>query len=71
MLFVFTFNSGSVPNRHPSPLPKVGLSSLSSFRGEGVTHQYSDTFKHAFKSEHVLVPQAVNFFLFKLRGLSG
>ncbi len=34
MLFVFTIISGSVPNRRPSPLPELGLFSLSSFRGE-------------------------------------
>ncbi len=37
MLFLFTFKSGSVLNRRPSPLPEYGLFSLSSFRGEDAT----------------------------------
>ncbi len=36
-VILFAFNSGSVLNRRPSPLPEVGIFSLSSFRAEDIT----------------------------------
>ncbi len=36
-VILFAFNSGSIPNRRPSPLPNLGIFSISSFRVEVIT----------------------------------